>query len=137
MCFSGSPVCPAAAVYPSSVLHTRGTLQYVGDQQPPPHNHLGLTGVMTDVADRLHTAEALHPVFAAQSEAGKETRGWDRLPPTTHCVILAESATTRTSIPTSPPPTIHRFLNARNTTALHADCHLTYTCNSIYLPTFF
>ena len=33
MCFSGSPVCPAAAVCLSSVLPTRGTLQYVGDQQ--------------------------------------------------------------------------------------------------------
>ena len=32
MCFSGSPVCPAADVYLSSVWPTRGTLQYVGDQ---------------------------------------------------------------------------------------------------------
>ena len=32
MCFSGLPVCPAAAVCLSSVLPTRGTLHYVGDQ---------------------------------------------------------------------------------------------------------
>ena len=67
----------------------------------------------------------------------KETKGWDRLPPTAHCVILAASATTGTSIPTSPPPTIYRFLNARNATALQADCSLTYAGNNIYLPTSF
>ena len=47
------------------------------------------------------------------------------------------SATTRTSITTSPPPTIHRFLNARNETALQANCSLTYAGNNIYLPTSF
>ena len=33
MCFSGLPVCLAVTVCLSSVLHTRGTLQYVGDQE--------------------------------------------------------------------------------------------------------
>ena len=89
---------------------------------PTPQDHLGLTGVLTDVATRLHTAESLHPVVAAQREAKKETKGWDRLPPTAKRVILAASATNGTSIPTSTPPTIYRFLKARNATALQADC---------------
>ena len=52
-------------------------------------------------------------------------------------VILLASATTGTSILTSPPPTIHCFLNARNVTALQADCSLTYTGNNIYVSTSF
>ena len=104
---------------------------------PAPQYHLGLTDVLTDVATRLHTAEALRPVVATQREMEKETKGWKRLPPTAQRVILAASATTRTSIPTWPPPNIHRFLNARNTTALQADCSLTYADNNIYLPTSF
>ena len=79
---------------------------------------MGLTDVLIDVKTRLHTAEALGLVVAAQREMDKETKGWERLPPTAQRVILAASATTGTSIPTSPPPTIHRFLNARNATAL-------------------
>ena len=104
---------------------------------PAPQDHLGLTGVLTDVATRLHTAEALCPVVATQREAEKETTGWDRLPPTAQRVIMAASATTGTFIPSSPPPTIHRFFNARNVTALQADCSLTYAGNNIYLPTSF
>ena len=53
------------------------------------------------------------------------------------CVILAASVTSGTSILTSPPPTIHRFLNARNATSLQADFSLTYAGNNIYLPTSF
>ena len=34
---------------------------------PAPQDHLGLMGVLTNVATRLHTAEALRPVVAAQS----------------------------------------------------------------------
>ena len=101
---------------------------------PYPQDHLGLTGVLTNVATWLHTAEALRPVVAAQSETEKETKGWDRLPPTAKRVILTASATTGTSIPNSPPPTIHRFLNARNAKSLQADCSLTYAGNNIYLP---
>ena len=85
----------------------------------------------------MHTVEELRPVVATQREAEKETKGWDRLEPTAQLVILAESAITGTSIMTSSPPTIHRFLNARNATALQANCYLTYTGNKIYLPTFF
>ena len=104
---------------------------------PAPQDHTGLTDVLADVATRLHTAEALRPVVAAQRKMDKETKGWDRLPPTAQRVILAASATTGTSIPKSPPPTIHRFLNARNTTALQADFSLTYAGNNLYLPTSF
>ena len=89
------------------------------------------------VATRLHTAEALRPVVAAQRETDKETKGWDCLPTTAQRVILAASATTGTSILKSPPPTIHRFLNTRNATALQADCSLTYAGNNLYLPTSF
>ena len=77
---------------------------------------MGLTDVLTDVATRLHTSKALRPVVVAQREMDKETKEWDRLPPIAQRVILAASATTGTSIPTSLPPIIHRFLNARNAT---------------------
>ena len=89
------------------------------------------------MATRLHTVESLRPVVAAQREAEKETKWWDRLPPTSQCFILVTSATTGTSIPNSLPPTIHRFLNARNVTALQANCSLIYAGNNIYLPTYF
>ena len=98
---------------------------------------MGLKVVLTDVATRLQNAEALRPVVAAQREAEKETKGWDRLPPTAQRVILEASATNGTYIPTSLPPTIHRFLNARNATALQANCPLTYAGKIIYLPTSF
>ena len=37
--------------------------------KPAPQDHLGLTGVLTNVATQLHTTEALRPVVAAQREA--------------------------------------------------------------------
>ena len=57
--------------------------------KPVLQEHMGLTSVLTDMVTRLHTAEALRPVVAAQSKAEKETKGWDRLPPTAQCIILA------------------------------------------------
>ena len=105
--------------------------------KPAPQYHMGITGFLKYVATRLHTVEALRPVVAAQGKAEKETKGWDRLPSTSQRVILSASATTGTSIQTSPPPRIHRFLNARNATALQANCSLTYSGNNIYLPTSF
>ena len=63
---------------------------------PDLQDHLGLTGVLTDVATQLHTAEALRPVVSSQSEAEKDTKGWDRLPPEALRVILAASTTTGT-----------------------------------------
>ena len=104
---------------------------------PASQDHLGITGILTYVATRLHTVVALRPVVATHREAEKETKGWDHLPPIAKRVILAANATTGTSIPNSPPPTIHRFLNTRNATALQADCSLTYAGNNIYLPTYF
>ena len=98
---------------------------------------MGLTGVLTNVETRLHTVEALRPVVAAQREAEKDTKGWGRLPLTAQHAILAASATNGTSIPNSPPPTIHRFFDARNVTTLQADCSLTYLRNNLYLPTSF
>ena len=91
---------------------------------PDSQDHMGLTSVLTDVATRLHTIEAIRSVVAAQREAEEDTKGWDRLPPTAKRVILAASATSGTSILTSPPPTIHCFLNARNAMALQGDCYL-------------
>ena len=38
---------------------------------PAPQDHLGLTGVLTDMATWLHTAKALRPVVATQREAEK------------------------------------------------------------------
>ena len=98
---------------------------------------MGLTGVLTNVVTLMHTAEALRPIVTAQREAERETNSWDRLLPTAQRVILAASATTGTSILTSPPPTNHFFLNTRNATALQADFFLTYAENNIYLPTSF
>ena len=105
--------------------------------KPFPRDHTGLTGVLSDVVARLKTAEALRPVIAVQCEAERYTKGLERLLPTYQRVILASSATNRTSISTSPHPTLHRFLNTRNATALQADYALTYTGNNLYLPTYF
>ena len=98
---------------------------------------MSITDVLTDVSTRLHITEVLRPVDAAHREAENETNGWDRLPPTSQRVILAASATNRTSILTSPPPTIHRFLNARNKAAFKDGFYLTYAGNNIYLSTSF
>ena len=95
---------------------------------------MGLTGILINVATRLQTVEALCPVISAQHVAENDTKGWDRLPPTAQRVILTTSTTNGTSISTSPPPTIHRFLNAINVMALQADCSLTYAGNNLYLP---
>ena len=35
--------------------------------KPDSQEHMGLTGVLTDVETRLHTAEVLHPVVADQN----------------------------------------------------------------------
>ena len=94
-------------------------------------------GVLSDVATRLKSAEALHPVAAEQHEAEKETKGWDCILPTAQRFILADIATNGTLIPTSPPSTLQRFLNARNTSDLQAECALIYTGQNIYLPTSF
>ena len=105
--------------------------------KPFPRDHTGLTGILSDVVARLKTAEALRPVIAVQCEAEKSTKGLECLLPTDQRVILASSATNRTSISTSPHPTLHRFLNTRNATALQAGYALTYAGNNLYLPTSF
>ena len=105
------------------------------DRYQPPH--VRLTSVLTNVTTGLHTAEALRSVVVTKREAEKENKGWDRLPQTAQRVILAASAAIRNSIPTSPPPTIHHFLNVRNATALQADFPLAYVGKNIYFPTSF
>ena len=40
-----------------------------------PQDHMGLTGVLIDVSNRLYTTEELRPVVAALREAEKETKG--------------------------------------------------------------
>ena len=79
-----------------------------------PQYRMGLTVVLSDIATRLQNAEALFPIVTAQNEEGKEAMGWDHFNPTAQQVILAASATSGTSIPTSSPSTIHFFLKARN-----------------------
>ena len=61
----------------------------------------------------------------------------DRPPPTSQQVILAASAADGLVILSAPLLSIHRFLNARNVTALQSDCALTYLGNNIFLPTAF
>ena len=92
-------------------------------------------GALTNVATRLQNVETLQPIAAAKHEAEKETKGWDRLPLIPQRVILLASATNKTSIPTSQPPTLYRFLNARNAMDIQDDCTLTYSGNNLYLPT--
>ena len=94
-----------------------------------------LTGVLSDVATRLRYDKSLCPIVRAQREEEKEIKGSGCLLPTAKRVILAESATNRTSIPISLPPTIHIFLNARNSTALQSDWALTYVGHKINLST--
>ena len=94
----------------------------VGGQKPetsgtPPHkaapqDHSGLTGVLSEVATRLQNAESLLHVVAAQRKADRETRGWYRLLQTAQWLILAASTSDGLTIPSAPPPSIHRFLNA-------------------------
>ena len=55
---------------------------------PAPQDHLGLTDFLADVATRLHTAEALRPIIAAQREMDKETKEWERLSPTAIAFLL-------------------------------------------------
>ena len=110
--------------------------QWSGNNLPPltnapPQDHTGLTGSLSNVLARLQKSESLHPVIAAQREADKKTKGWDSLSATAQQVILAASASNRTYIPTSPSPTIHQFLNAKNATNLQADCALTYAGHNI------
>ena len=68
---------------------------------PPPkpvlQEHMGLTSVLTDVAIKLHTTEAICPIVSAQREAEKDTKGWDHLSPTAQRIILATSATNAAS----------------------------------------
>ena len=47
-----------------------------------PQNHTGIMVVLINVATRLQNAEALRSLVAAQREAEKDTKGWDRLLPT-------------------------------------------------------
>ena len=101
----------------------------------PPQYHTLLTGVLSDVATQLQKSEDLRPVIMAQNKADKEMKGWYHLSLEGQRVILLASASGGTSIPTSPLPTIHQFLNANNATALQSDCALTYAGHNIYLPT--
>ena len=64
--------------------------------KPAPQDHIGLTGVMTDVETMLYTAEALCPVVAAHNEADNKTKGWDHLLPMAHRAKLAARATNGT-----------------------------------------
>ena len=52
-------------------------------------------------------------------------------------IILEASASNGFTISSSPLPSIQKFLNTRNATALQADCALTYSGRNIYLPTSF
>ena len=90
---------------------------------------------LSEVATHLQNAEALHPAVAAQCKADRETRSWVRLPSTAQQLILTSSVADGLTIPLAPPPSIHRFLNAQNVTALQDGCALTYSGNNIFLPT--
>ena len=97
-----------------------------------PQYHMGLTGVLAEFATRLQNAEALCPVFDTQCKEGMGLS-------TTNSLVSHPGGKRlhRTSIPTSLPPTLHRFIIARNATALQANCALAYAGNNLYLPTSF
>ena len=50
--------------------------------QTSPQDHTGIMVFLSDVATRLKSVEALHPVAAEQHNVEKETKGWDRILPT-------------------------------------------------------
>ena len=100
-----------------------------------PQDHSRLTGVLSEITTHFQNAESLRPVVTAQHEADRGTRRWDRLPPTAQQVILA--APDGLTITSAPPLSVHRFLNARNKTALQANCALTYSGNNIVLSSVF
>ena len=102
-----------------------------------PQYHSVLTEVLSELATWMQNSESLRPVVAAQLESGRDTCGWYRLPPIAQQVILAASADDGLTIPSAPPPSMHRFLNARNATALQAYCALAYSDNNIFLPAAF
>ena len=81
-------------------------------EKTAPQDHMGITGVLSDVATRLQNSEALCPIVSAQRKVEKETKTWDHIPPMAQRVIMEASATSGTSIPTSPPSILHRLLNA-------------------------
>ena len=76
-------------------------------QKSAPQDHFGLMGVLSEVEKSLHNAEAFRPAVTVKHEADRETRGWDRLSPTSHQVILAASTSDGLTIPSAPPPSIH------------------------------
>ena len=61
---------------------------------------MGITLVLSDITTMLKNTEALHPVVSEHREAEKETKGWDRIPPTAQQVVLEERVANGTLIPT-------------------------------------
>ena len=132
-----SPRVVAAPLSLGAGKHTRVWFRRWSDINLPtsskttPQYHMGLMGVLSDVATMFQHSEALRPIVSSQCKAGKDTKGWDRLHPTARIVILEASATNGTSILKLPPSIFHCFLNAQNMTALQADCALTYAGHNI------
>ena len=62
---------------------------------------------------------------------------WHHLPPMAQRAILEVSASGRITIPSYLSQSLHQFLNARNATALQADCALTYAGQNLYLLMYF
>ena len=63
---------------------------------------------------RLKNTEYLYPVVADQRKVDRETCRLESLPPTSQREILSERAVDRFTIPSEPPPSLYRFLNACN-----------------------
>ena len=105
-------------------------------QSVPTRSHRSHGRLYQRVNQATHYGSA-PPRRRLPSQGRKVDQGMVTSPTDGQCVILAASATNVTSIPTSPPPTLHRFLNVRNATALQADCALTYAGDILYLSTSF
>ena len=102
-----------------------------------PQDHSGHTGVLRDIVKQIQNTESLRTVVVAQRGASQDTKGWECLPLTSQCAILASMPLYSLNIPLDLPHSIHHFLNTHNTTALQARCALTYSGHNLYLPTSF
>ena len=100
-----------------------------------PQDNLGLTGVLRNTTVWLKNVEALCPVVTAHHKSDHDTKGWDRLPPTSQWFIMAASTSYRGSIRLSMPSSIYRFLNMCNATCLQSECDMKYSGQNLYLPT--
>ena len=68
----------------------------------PPQDHLGITGVQSNVVTQLQNLESLHPAVTVHHEVDQETEGWDHITPMSQCIILEAITLDGINTPTAP-----------------------------------